>query len=466
MNHDWHLPRRLGIETEPSPASNGAVKGPDAALEPVWETLVSSANIQTAWERVRRNAGAPGVDGVTVRDLEASFPWEWQQVNEALHAGCWTPKPARRVSIPKPSGGWRRLGIPTVLDRVLHQALAQVLTPRWEARFSPRSFGFRKGRGAENALNCLANEALRQSSPLVWHLDIRDFFDRVPRLQAQRAVSRVCADERLQRLVSAILSAGSIDGTSFVPTPCGLPQGSPLSPLLANAVLHPLDLWMTEQGLPFIRYADDIAILLPSALHLADCRAFISEKLLRLGLELNETKCELTPLSEASILGFCLYSEDGRWRRRISERSWQAFEQERRRRGTWAYAFDDVEKQGTAHDYAQSWASYFSLSECPQDHARLADLRKQTNHGPTSARVRMGYDGRHSGRTRPLHRTAAPLEQPEPADDWRSSFSTTAWRCWLARLFTRRWISFGLDFGRGLRAIRVRIGPLNLRFRL
>ena len=270
--------------------------------------MLAPANIATAWDRVRRNEGAPGVDGITVRDLESTFAQEWRRNANALQAGTWKPHPVRRVTIPKPTGGWRVLGIPTVLDRVVHQALAQILTPRWEARFSARSFGFRKGRSTLDALNRLAKDASAVSNPLAWHLDIREFFDRVPRAMALRAVARVTTDQRLQQLVATILSAGVLNGVNWEATPLGLPQGSPLSPLLANAVLHPLDLWMTEQALPFIRYADDIVILLPrrgpmqtlsnpwpSACPKAllgehrffDCRAFIQEKLTRLGLELN-----------------------------------------------------------------------------------------------------------------------------------------------------------------------------------
>lgn len=488
--NDWHFPRA----TQPAASADPHMAAPEERCSNApsavgdWEQMMSSENVTAAWERVRRNGGAAGVDGVTVRDLESTFPGEWRRVANALQEGAWSPHPVRRVAIPKPDGGWRQLGISTVLDRVVHQAVSQVLTPRWEARFSPRSFGFRKGRGAHEALSRLAQDAAVFSSPIAWHLDIRDFFDRVPRARALRAVSRVTTDERLQQVTASILDAGAIVGGRPEATPQGLPQGSPLSPLLANAVLHPLDLWMTEQGLPFIRYADDIVILLADeksdqggsrsylmtganpavrGQRFHESRAFVQEKLTRLGLELNERKCELTPLSEACVLGFSLYSHGGRWCRKIASRSWEAFAQECQRRDTWTYAFDGAEREGTKQDYARGWAAYFSLTECPQDQERLRELLRRTVSVPSAMPVRMAYDGRGAATNAP-HRNAMPVN-PQindlPPKGPFHHFHHSSWRTWIARLFTRRWISFGLDFGRGFRAVRVRVGPLNLRFR-
>jgi|GEM_PF-1415371 len=433
--HDsWHFPR-----TATHASSRGLI-----------ERMLAPANVASAWERVRKNDGAPGVDGVRVCALQDTFSAEWPQLEHQLRHGKWQPLPVRRVRVPKLGGGTRVLGIPAVMDRVVHQAIVQVLTPLWEPRFSPRSFAYRRGRGAREALDCLAAQAgCFSGQPAALHLDIRQFFDCVPHAQALRAVRKVTDDAPLSALVESILAAGAVEDVRIVPTDAGLPQGSPLSPLLANAVLHPLDLWLDQENLAFARYADDIVALVPSASAAQSLLPLLSARLAKLGLELNTKKTSVTALDEVSFLGFSMWqSTTGRWHRRITPEAWAALDSELSRRDglVWAAFGGDA---AMATDYLTGWLAHFGITECPRDQEKIARLRarhQQPSQVPP-VRVAIPYDG-GSALRRP-----APSQSPPGSDaGGQQGAAHPPWlrtlHLWLARLRAGRLLRVGLDFSR------------------
>ncbi|MFN0077904.1 MAG: reverse transcriptase domain-containing protein [Prosthecobacter sp.] len=451
--NDWHFSRSQSTSS--------------TSTSVLWPQILARDNALAAWDKVRRNNGAPGIDGVSIRDLTPCIEQEWKAVDAALRRGTWQPQPVRRVSVPKPDGGLRHLGIPTVMDRVVHQAVAQVMTPLWERRFSAHSFAYRRGMGAREALTDLVTQAHASSATTAWHLDIRQFFDSVPHPQALRAVKRVADEIEPLRLVQSILTAGVFADGRVQPTSTGIPQGSPLSPLLANGVLHNLDLWLTEQALPFVRYADDIVILLPPGHTPAHWQQAVAERLKLLGLVLHESKTTHGPLSELNFLGFSFFEDNqGAWRRKISRASWSALELELSRRNTAAFALVG-EDDGTAADYLTGWLAHFGITECPQDRGRLtqfAAAHQSSAFAPAPVRVRIPYDGAAKA-------PGSSSTTGNPASRTKHSQWLQTMHLWIARALARRWVRIGLDWGRGrrglpLQAVRITLGPFNFRFRL
>ena len=255
-------------------------------------------------------AAAPASNGVTIVELEPLFQEEWLRVARALRSGDYRPQPLLRVRVPKPSGGERLLGIPTVIDRVVQQATAQLLAPRWEARFSPRSFAYRPGRSCREALAAVES-AINRGAEHLLHLDIENFFDSVPHSVALAALASDLTDERLAALVKLTLSCGVYENGLVRPATIGLAQGSPLSPLLANAVLHTLDSRLEAMRWEFARYADNCIVLLPNPEPLSRVRATIVETLSDLGLRLNQRKTAFGHFTEARFLGFAFRREPG-----------------------------------------------------------------------------------------------------------------------------------------------------------
>ena len=221
----------------------------------MWEQMLSPENLGRALRRVRANGGAPGVDGMTTEEL---VPWlreHWAPVRQALDAGTYRPSPVRRVVIPKPGGGERLLGVPTCLDRLIQQAIAQVLTPIFDPFFSGSSFGFRPGRSAHQAVRA-ARRCIQDGLVWVADIDLDRFFDRVQFDVLMARVARKVDDRKILRLIRSYLEAGvMVDGIKQA-TAEGTPQGSPLSPVLSNVMLDDLDRELWERGHRFVRYAD------------------------------------------------------------------------------------------------------------------------------------------------------------------------------------------------------------------
>jgi group II intron reverse transcriptase/maturase len=232
---------------EPSPARDEG-----KANAKLWEQVWERQNLQTALERVERNGGAPGIDGMTVAELRPYLKEHWLEVREALDQQTYRPSPVRRVEIPKPGGGVRLLGIPTVMDRFLQQAMAQALTLLFEPLFSPQSYGFRPGRSAHQAVK-QAQEYVQEGYEWVVDIDLEKYFDRVNHDMLMARVARVVKDKRVLKLIRTYLNSGVMVNGVVQDTAEGTPQGGPLSPLLSNIMLDDLDKELEKRGHKFVR---------------------------------------------------------------------------------------------------------------------------------------------------------------------------------------------------------------------
>lgn len=282
-----------------------------ARVGELWEEVFSRENLNRALQRVESNKGAPGVDGMTVAELRPWLKDHWPEIRARLDAGTYRPAPVRRVSIPKPEGGERELGVPTVLDRLIQQAIAQALTPVFDPQFSDGSYGYRPGRSAQQAMQ-QARQHVAGGLEWVVEVDLERFFDRVQHDKLLAMVARRVADKRLLRLIRRYVEAGVMVNGVKQPSPEGTPQGSPLSPLLANIMLDDLDRELERRGHHFVRYADDIRIYVKSERAAQRVLAGITEFIeKRLKLKVSKEKSSVKPASMAVALGFGFYDRPG-----------------------------------------------------------------------------------------------------------------------------------------------------------
>jgi RNA-directed DNA polymerase len=275
--------------------------------EGLWERIVSRDNLMAALRRVRSNGGAPGVDGMTVEELPGHLRAHWPSIREKLEAGRYKPSPVKRVEIPKPGKGMRQLGIPTVQDRFIQQAMHQVLSPQFEPTFSEHSYGFRPGRSAHEAVKA-AQEHVEAGYKWVVDIDMERFFDTVNHDRLMARMKAAVKDKRVLRLVNAYLKAGVMVNGVVVEMREGTPQGGPLSPLLSNIVLTELDRKLEERGHRFVRYADGCNIYVRSERAarrvLASTRRYVEE---RMRLKVNEAKSAVDLAVKRQFLGFSFY---------------------------------------------------------------------------------------------------------------------------------------------------------------
>lgn len=286
---------------EASTATDGQTKSEDGSL---MRRVVERSNMSQAYKRVLRNQGSAGVDGLTVADLGGWLKAHWPSVRAALLAGTYLPRAVRRVEIPKPQGGVRTLGVPTVVDRLIQQALHQVLQPLFEPTFSASSFGFRPGRSAQDAVR-QAQAYVQEGRHWVVDLDLEKFFDRVNHDVLMARVNRQVRDRSVLKLIRRFLEAGMMAEGLVQPRTEGAPQGGPLSPLLSNVLLNDLDHRLESRGLSFCRYADDSNIYVASKRAgervMRSTRAYL-EKVLR--LRINEAKSAVARPGTRKFLGY------------------------------------------------------------------------------------------------------------------------------------------------------------------
>jgi RNA-directed DNA polymerase len=285
------------------------------------EQVADRANLNAAWRRVRENGGAPGIDGITIEAFPAHLGTRAETLRQALLDGSYRPSALRRVTIPKPNGGERQLGIPTVQDRLVQQALLQVLQPILDPTFHAHSYGFRPNRSAHQAV-AAAQEYIRKGYDWVVDLDLEAFFDHVNHDRLTSRLGERIADQRVRWIIRRFLQAGVMENGGLTTTREGTPQGGPLSPLLANLVLDELDRELDRRGLRFVRYADDCNVYLRS--ERAAIRAFENltafiEGVLK--LKVNRAKSAVARPWERKLLGFSFTSKDAGAKRRIAPKA-------------------------------------------------------------------------------------------------------------------------------------------------
>ena len=323
------------------------------------ERILSPENLQAAWKQVRKNKGAPGIDHVSVEDYPQWIVPRWAKLRRALVEGYYQPQPVLRVHIPKLDGGIRDLGIPTVSDRVIQQAIAQVLCSEIDSTFSDSSFGFRPSRSAHDAVNQV-NHLIHQGNRHVVDIDLAKFFDRVNHDVLMARLGKHVKDKRVMKLIGKYLRAGvMIDGQRY-DTHEGVPQGGPLSPLLANVVLDDLDKYLESRELPFARYADDFVICVKSASRANRVKDQVTRFLeKKLKLAVNEKKSSVRKSADLSFLGFIFIRKQICWSdvslanfkyriRQLTKRSWGVSMQYRLFK---------------LRQFIQGWMGYYGLSK-------------------------------------------------------------------------------------------------------
>jgi RNA-directed DNA polymerase len=335
-----------------------------AVAGPSMEAVVERENLKKALARVKRNKGAAGIDGLSVDELPAYLKEHWLTIRAQLLEDTYKPQPVRRVEIPKASGGLRPLGIPTVLDRLIQQAVMQVLQADWDGMFSEASFGFRPGRSAHQAV-ARAQAYVASGHAVVVDIDLEKFFDRVNHDILMGLIAKRVADKRLLKLIRGFLNAGVLEGGLVSPTEEGTPQGGPLSPLLSNLMLDVLDKELEKRGHRFVRYADDCNIYVRS--QKAGERVMTGiEKFLakRLKLKVNKAKSAVAKPSVRKFLGFSFTSRKEP-RRRIAPQALARFKAKAREltRRTRGRSLAQVIKELSI--YLNGWRGYFGFCQTP-----------------------------------------------------------------------------------------------------
>ena len=349
-----------------APESFPAAHDPEhpASTNRLMEEVCERANLKRALQRVQANKGSPGVDGMTVDDLPGYLTQHWPTIRDHLLQGTYEPQPVRRVDIPKPGGGVRKLGIPTALDRFLQQAVMQVLQRQWDRTFSDYSYGFRPGRSAHQAV-AQAQRYIADGYGWVVDLDLEKFFDRVNHDKLMGRVAKRVEDKRLLKLIRAFLNAGVMENGMVSPSVEGTPQGGPLSPLLSNLVLDELDRELERRGHRFVRYADDSNIYVRSerAGHrvMESVTRFITQ---RLKLKVNETKSAVAQPQQRTFLGFS-FTTGPDVKRAIAPKALGRFKARVRDITRRAKGVSIKTTIGELAPYLRGWRGYFGFCETP-----------------------------------------------------------------------------------------------------
>ena len=327
------------------------------------EYILSPSNLNAAYLRVKRNKGAGGVDKMEVESLKDYLARNKDELSTSILRGKYRPNPVRRVEIPKDNGQKRQLGIPTVMDRVVQQAIAQVLIPLYEPQFSDHSYGFRPKRNAHQALQ-KCRKYITEGYGYAVDLDLEKFFDKVNHNKLIEVLSRTIKDGRVVSLIHKYLNAGVQVGGSFEVSEMGVPQGGPLSPLLSNIMLNELDKELERRGHKFVRYADDMVILCRSKRSaervMGSTIRFIEDKLF---LKVNKEKSQTVPVSKVKFLGYSFYIKKGEGRLRIHPKSVSKMKAKIKELTSRSNGWGNARRKQELRQYIIGWVNYFKLAD-------------------------------------------------------------------------------------------------------
>lgn len=337
------------------------------------EEILSKENMTQAYRKVKANKGASGVDGIGVEEIDEYLRENWVEIREKIRKRKYRPQPVRRVEIPKPNGGVRNLGIPTVIDRMIEQAIAQKLSPIAEAHFSEHSYGFRPGRRAQQAVIQLL-EYLNDGYEYIVDIDLEKFFDNVPQDKLMTLVGKLIHDPDTESLISKYLKAGVMVKGEYEKTEKGTPQGGNLSPLLSNIMLNELDRELEARGLRFVRYADDCVITVGSSAAANRVMHTVTDWIERkLGLKVNMTKTKVTRPSGLKYLGFGFWkdSSDGKWKARPHKESVMKFTRKLKEltKRSWSVLMElRIQK---LNEVIRGWINYFRIGSMKRNLMRI-----------------------------------------------------------------------------------------------
>lgn len=346
------------------------------------EEVLDFRNVQKAMKHVISNHGAGGIDGMQTDELRVYLEGNWTLLKQRILEGSYRPSPVRKVEIPKQQGGMRMLGIPTVLDRLFQQSIAQWLIPKYEPEFSAYSYGFREGRNAHQAV-LQAKKFLDEGKEWIIELDLEKFFDTVNHDKLMGLLAKRITDKRTLKLIRSYLNSGIMEGGLVSQRIEGTPQGSPLSPLLSNILLDELDKELQDREHSFVRYADDCSIYVKSekSAHrvLESITKYIEEKL---KLKVNREKTKISQPYQSTLLGFSFYRNEGEWKIRIAPKALERIKEKLRsktKRNDPSNASDKIKKIETV---VRGWVNYFSIATAKSLMKRLDEMVR--------VRLRMG----------------------------------------------------------------------------
>ena len=337
------------------------------------EEILSKENMTQAYRKVKANKGASGVDGIGVEEIDEYLRENWVEIREKIRKRKYQPQPVRRVEIPKPNGGVRNLGIPTVIDRMIEQAIAQKLSPIAEAHFSEHSYGFRPERRAQQAVIQLL-EYLNDGYEYIVDIDLEKFFDNVPQDKLMTLVGKLIHDPDTESLISKYLKAGVMVKGEYEKTEKGTPQGGNLSPMLSNIMLNELDRELEARGLRFVRYADDCVITVGSSAAANRVMHTVTDWIERkLGLKVNMTKTKVTRPSGLKYLGFGFWkdSSDGKWKARPHKESVMKFTRKLKEltKRSWSVLMElRIQK---LNEVIRGWINYFRIGSMKRNLMRI-----------------------------------------------------------------------------------------------
>ena len=350
---------------------HGSKEEKETSMSQLMEDMLSRENMTLAYKKVKANKGASGVDGICVDEIHEYLKENWPSIKERIQKRKYKPQPVLRVEIPKPAGGVRKLGIPSVVDRIIEKAIVQVITPIVEPYFSNYSYGFRPGRRAQQAIIKLL-EYLNDGYSYIVDIDLEKFFDNVPQDKLMTLVGKIVKDPNTESLISKYLKAGVMVKGKYEATNVGTPQGGNLSPILSNIMLNELDKELEARGLNFVRYADDCIIAVGSSAAANRVMNSVTKWIERkLGLKVNMTKTRITKPSNLKYLGFGFVKMGDRWEARPHQESVKNFERKLKKltKRSWSISMD--ERIQRLNWVIRGWINYFRIGKMKNNLIRI-----------------------------------------------------------------------------------------------